>query len=110
MSEEGRETFGRRLKRLREAAGLSQAQLAAAACVPVGTLRNAEYDRREPLVSTAGKLAAAIGVTVDELLGLPIRPSPAGQERSARDRAGGAAKGEEEAGPAKKRRRPGKGG
>jgi transcriptional regulator with XRE-family HTH domain len=102
MSEEGRETFGRRLKRLREAAGLSQAQLAAAAGVPVGTLRNAEYDRREPLVSTAGKLAGAIGVTVDELLGLPPRPA------SVKPAAEGGPGRRPPAAPAPKRRKKGK--
>jgi DNA-binding XRE family transcriptional regulator len=37
--------------------------------VPLTTLRNWEHDRREPLVSTAGKLARALGVSVDALWG-----------------------------------------
>ena len=69
------ESFGQRLKRLRERAGLSQAQLAAAANIPIGTLRGAEYDRREPLVGTANKLARALGVSLDELVGSETNPA-----------------------------------
>jgi transcriptional regulator with XRE-family HTH domain len=69
------ETLGQRLKRLREAAGMSQQRLADLAGVPVGTLRNAEYDRREPLVGTAGKLAKALGVSLDVLAGLDEPPA-----------------------------------
>lgn len=87
------ETLGQRLKRLRERAGLTQAQLAAAADVPIGTLRGAEYDRREPLVSTAYKLALALGISLDELVGTvpagdatqdakpPTEPKPRGRPR-----------------------------
>lgn len=59
-----------RLKELREAAGLSQSQLAKAAEVPVGSLRNWEYARRTPLLDAAARLAKALGVTLDELAGL----------------------------------------
>jgi transcriptional regulator with XRE-family HTH domain len=69
MAKKPGETMGKRLKRLREAAGLSQSQLAAAAGVPLGTLRNWEYDRREPLLGAAARLASALGVTLDELAG-----------------------------------------
>jgi len=62
------DSFGTRLKRLRAAAGLTQAALADRAGVPLTTLRNWEHDRREPLVTTAGKLARALGVSVDALL------------------------------------------
>jgi transcriptional regulator with XRE-family HTH domain len=73
-----KETFGQRLKRLRQAAGLSQAKLARAAGVPHGSLRNWEYDLREPLVSTAAKLARALGITVDALVenGQPTEEKP----------------------------------
>lgn len=64
------ETLGQRLKRFREAAGLSQAGLSETSGVPIGTIRGVEYDRREPLVGTAVKLAAAVGVSVDALLGV----------------------------------------
>jgi transcriptional regulator with XRE-family HTH domain len=75
--------MGAMLRALREAAGLSQDQLAQAAGVPVGTLRNWEYGRREPLLSAAGRLAAALGVSVDELL-----KAPTADEVSARSKRG----------------------
>jgi transcriptional regulator with XRE-family HTH domain len=59
-----------RLKRMREAAGLSQAGLARRAGVPLRTYQEWEYARRTPLLSAAVKLAAALGVSVDELAGV----------------------------------------
>jgi len=59
------ESFGERLRRLRDAAGLTQMQLAEKAGVPLTTLRNWEHDRREPLVSAAFKLAGALGVSCE---------------------------------------------
>jgi transcriptional regulator with XRE-family HTH domain len=59
-------TFGEKLRELREAAGLTQAALAAASKVPIGTIRDYEQVRREPLLSTAFKLAKGIGVSVEE--------------------------------------------
>jgi transcriptional regulator with XRE-family HTH domain len=67
------ETMGQRLKRLREAAGLSQSQLARAAGVTLGALRNWEHDRREPLVSAAARLAKAMGCTMEDIVG-PVQP------------------------------------
>ena len=64
-----KETLGGRIKRLREESGYTQAELAEAAGVPVDTLRNWEYDRREPLASAICRLAEALGITSDELLG-----------------------------------------
>jgi transcriptional regulator with XRE-family HTH domain len=63
--------MGQRLQRLRKAAGLSQSELGKAADIPVGSLRNWEQDRRTPLLDTAGKVARALGVTVDELITEP---------------------------------------
>jgi transcriptional regulator with XRE-family HTH domain len=77
------ESFGQRLKRLRQAAGLSQAKLARAAGVPHGSPRNWEYDLREPLVGAAAKIARALGVTLDELTG------EGGAEEKARRKKGG---------------------
>jgi transcriptional regulator with XRE-family HTH domain len=70
-----RETMGQRLQRLRKAVGLSQSQLAKAAGVPVGTLRNWEQDIRSPLLNTAGRVARALGVSLDDLI------EESGQER-----------------------------
>jgi transcriptional regulator with XRE-family HTH domain len=61
--------LGRNLKRLREARGLSQPQLADASGVSVGFIRSLEQGhRREPTVGYALALARALGVTVDDLL------------------------------------------
>jgi transcriptional regulator with XRE-family HTH domain len=70
-----RETMGQKLQRMRKAARLSQSQLAKAAGVPVGTLRNWEQDIRSPLLHTAGRVARALGVSLDDLI------EESGQER-----------------------------
>jgi transcriptional regulator with XRE-family HTH domain len=70
------ETFGARLRQLRQEAGLTQEAVAQAANVPLPTLRNWERDRREPLASAVAALARALGVSADRLLGLEA-PSPA---------------------------------
>jgi transcriptional regulator with XRE-family HTH domain len=61
--------IGKQLQKTREAANISQAKLAKAAGIPVGTLRNLEQGRRIPRLDTAIKLARALGVTLDELTG-----------------------------------------
>jgi transcriptional regulator with XRE-family HTH domain len=67
--------MGSRLKRLRTAAGFSQTRLAEASGVPIGTLRNWEQDRRTPLLDTAARVAAVLGVTLDELA-KQLQPDP----------------------------------
>ncbi len=62
--------MARRLKRLREAAGLSQSQAALAAGVPVATYQSWEHGRRTPLFDAAAKVAVALGVSLDELAGI----------------------------------------
>jgi len=72
------ETFGQRVARLRGAASLTQEQLAEKAELPIGSLRNYEYDHRRPRADAALRLARALGVTVEELLVLPSsRPARA---------------------------------
>lgn len=72
------ETFGQRVSRLRMAADLTQEELAKKAELPVGSLRNYEYDHRRPRADAALRLARALGVTVEELLVLPSsRPARA---------------------------------
>jgi transcriptional regulator with XRE-family HTH domain len=61
--------MGQRLQRLRQEAGMSQPELAKAADVPLGTLRNWEQGRRMPLLDTAARVAGALGVSLDELAG-----------------------------------------
>jgi len=66
-SKEPSEAPGRRVKRLRQAANLSQAELAEQAGVPIGTLRNWEQGRRVPLLDNAAQIAKALGVGLDYL-------------------------------------------
>lgn len=54
--------FGERLKELREAAGLSQAQLAERAEMNVFGVAKLEQGQREPSWATVQALAAALGV------------------------------------------------
>jgi XRE family transcriptional regulator, fatty acid utilization regulator len=58
-----------RLKTLRLKVGLSQNDLAEKSGVNVDNIQNAEQGRRVPRVEILLKLARALGVTVDELLG-----------------------------------------
>jgi transcriptional regulator with XRE-family HTH domain len=60
-------SFGQHLRSLREGAGLSRAELARRAGVPVSTLRNWEGDRGMPGIPAAVRLAEALGVPVDRL-------------------------------------------
>jgi putative transcriptional regulator len=59
--------FGKKLKELRKAKRMTQDALAAASNIPVGTIRDYEQGRRDPLLPTAQKLAGALGVSMDEL-------------------------------------------
>jgi transcriptional regulator with XRE-family HTH domain len=83
----GKETLGQRLQRLRAAAGLTQAQVAEAAGVPVSSLQNWEIDRREPGFRAAVRLAKGLGVTAEDLAETaPVEdagkaPRPAGPTR-----------------------------
>jgi transcriptional regulator with XRE-family HTH domain len=56
--------FGKRLRELRNEAGLSQPALAEAAGVGLSTLRDFEQGRREPTLGTLVKLAAGLGVSL----------------------------------------------
>jgi transcriptional regulator with XRE-family HTH domain len=71
--------MGVRLKRLREAAGLSQAKLAAAAGVSQRALQNWEYGERTFDFETAVKLAAALGCSLNELAGVAEGPRRKGK-------------------------------
>jgi transcriptional regulator with XRE-family HTH domain len=54
-------TFAERLRELREKAGLTQAQLAEAADLPLGSIRNYEQGQREPYWRVVFRLADALG-------------------------------------------------
>lgn len=79
--------MGKRLQQLRRRAGLSQSQLARAADVPIGSLRNWEHGRRTPLLDAAARIAKAIGVSLDELAG--IGQSEQAPAKKTRKRKGG---------------------
>jgi transcriptional regulator with XRE-family HTH domain len=61
--------MGERFKALREAAGLSQSQLARASGVPLRSYQQWEQGRRTPLFDAAVKIADALDVSLDELAG-----------------------------------------
>jgi transcriptional regulator with XRE-family HTH domain len=61
-------SFGRTLARLREAAGLTQTQLAQKAGVAIDSFRRWEQDRHLPRVDLAYRLAEALGVGIEELV------------------------------------------
>ncbi len=62
------ETFGDKLKAARQAAGLTQAALAEASGIPLGTIREYEQNKREPLFSKAVKLARALKQPLEAFL------------------------------------------
>jgi transcriptional regulator with XRE-family HTH domain len=79
-------TFGKNLQALREAAGLSQSQLARKCSIPVKTLQNWEIDRAQPRIDALMRLAQGLGTTTDALLNYGEEPSvepeePRGQPR-----------------------------
>lgn len=57
--------FNELLRQLREKAGLTQADLAAKAGIPLSSLRSHEQGQRLPSWSAVVKLARALGVTAD---------------------------------------------
>jgi excisionase family DNA binding protein len=64
-----RRAAGFRLRALREAAGLSQLALAAASGVTNDTICRLEMGRRSPRRDSLGRLAHALGVAPEELIG-----------------------------------------
>jgi transcriptional regulator with XRE-family HTH domain len=61
--------MGTRLKRLREAKGLTQEALAERAGVSLGAVRQWEQSKRTPLLDAAARVADVLEVTLDELAG-----------------------------------------
>src|SRR4051794_38632843 len=59
------------IRRLRQEAGLSQAGLAAAAGVHQRQINRYENGEQQPALNVAHRLAVALGVTLDELAGVP---------------------------------------
>lgn len=66
-----------RLRQLREAAGLTQIQLALRVGVTQGTIANWERGARRPQLENLVRISNILGCGVDELLGLGAEPEPA---------------------------------
>jgi transcriptional regulator with XRE-family HTH domain len=61
-------SFGKTLAALREAAGLTQVQVAQRAGVGIDTYRRWEQERHLPKIDDAYRLAKALGVPIEELI------------------------------------------
>ena len=71
-------TFGERLRRAREARGLTRDQLAAASGVAYGTIHGYEIGRRAPSFTNVVRLAAVLGLTCQDFAGCSdVAPSRA---------------------------------
>ena len=68
MAMRGRQTLGQRIRRHREAVGMTQEALAQAADIGRVTLVRLEKGERSPRFKTLAALAGALGVRVSELL------------------------------------------
>src|SRR4051812_19600448 len=105
---EKQETLGLRLRRLREALGLSQEELAHRAGLPLVSYRNWEYDHRLPGLGAASLLAKALQVPLQQLADCvegqeDRRHRPRSRKGTTSKRRGPAAKRQEEG---KRRRGP----
>jgi len=70
-----------RVKRLREAAGLSQQALAMAAGLSISVVTQLEQGAKaDPRISTVAALARALGVKVDDLINDQAAPEPSGEK------------------------------
>lgn len=81
-------SFGRRLRELREAAGLDRHTLAKRAKISYHAVEKYEQGAREPLVSVVPQLATALGVPVDAFFADPapdVPPSKRGRPKKAVD-------------------------
>jgi len=66
--------LGEVIKRRRRVLGLSQAELAEGAEVHLRQIRRYESGEQQPVLAVAARLAATLGVTVDELAGIAGDP------------------------------------
>jgi transcriptional regulator with XRE-family HTH domain len=88
---DGAQAIGRNIRRLRTAAGLSLADLAAVADISKTTLHGIEQGEGNPTLSTLWALATALGVSLGELLEPPPGPPAAVVRAHEGPRADGAA-------------------
>lgn len=59
-----------KLRAARESFGMTQAQVAQKAAITERAYQNYEYNKREPNVQTALRIAKALGSTVEDLFGV----------------------------------------
>jgi transcriptional regulator with XRE-family HTH domain len=64
------ENMGQRLNRLRDAAKMTQVELAERSGTPVSSLRKYEQNKALPRIDHAARLAVALGCSLDELAGI----------------------------------------
>jgi transcriptional regulator with XRE-family HTH domain len=72
------ENFGDRLRKVREEKGLSQVQLAEKAGLQPSAVSHFEMGRRSPSFDNLKRLADALSVTIDYLIGRQPEPTTAG--------------------------------
>ncbi len=72
------EDFGERLRKVRESKGLNQAQLAEKSGLQPSAVSHFELGRRSPSFDNLKRLADALSVTIDYLLGRQHEPTTAG--------------------------------
>lgn len=72
------DSFPDRLRKIREDKGLSQGELATATGLQPSAVSHFEAGRRSPSFDNLAKLADALGVSIDFLLGRPADASMAG--------------------------------
>jgi transcriptional regulator with XRE-family HTH domain len=75
---EDTDIFRERLKRVRELRGLSQTQLAAESGLPPSSVSHFEAGARKPSFDNLKRLASALNVTTDYLLGRSETPEASG--------------------------------
>lgn len=82
MTDERAKFIGRRVRLYRDRAGLTQQQLADAAYVSRGYITRIENGLNIPAVPVLEQLAAALGVTREDLLDSKREPQPSAEERA----------------------------
>jgi transcriptional regulator with XRE-family HTH domain len=80
---EPKEQFGMNLRRLRDAAGLTQLDLALECGMEMAEISRYELGQRDPRLSTIARLAAGLGLDPADLVS-GVRPSPRRRRRRPR--------------------------